>query len=93
MAALPPRPQLSDMPTPELPEEDMVVPMFFREPSQLKALFEALEKSNLFLIQKFQDQEHALEELKAQQAETDGAMAAADAALSASVAYLQGRMA
>ena len=90
---LPPRPQLSDIPLPELSEEEMIVPMFFRDPAQLKVIFEGLEKSNLFLIQQFQDLEQSLEEIRLQQVETDKAMAEADATLAHSVADLEAQIA
>ena len=93
LAALPPRKRLEDIPVPTLPEEDMVVPMYFTRPEQLKALFVQLEESNLFLIQQCADTEQSLEELLMAQRDTDAAMERANASLAESVAQLESRIA
>jgi hypothetical protein len=91
-SALPSRPRLSDIPVPQLSEEDMVVPMYFTRTEQLKQLFVELEEDNIFLIQQCADLEQALEEIQMQQRDTDAAMVRANAALAESVAQYEGRI-
>ncbi len=62
----PPPPDL-DAAMAAAPERD---DMYFREPSQLLAVYAELEESNLFYIQNAQETEEALEELRAKYRDT-----------------------
>jgi len=80
----PPPPNLDFKVNPD--EEEM----YFHDPSQLLAVYQELEESNLFYIQNAQETEEALEELRAKYRDTRARMDAEVESLNAQVVSLQG---
>ena len=84
---IPPAPRLEDIPPIE--EEELTMPMYFKEPQQLMDIFAALEEQNLFLIQNSQETEHTLEELRLAFKETKQTMSSQTESLQSQIDELQ----
>jgi hypothetical protein len=79
----------------EIEAEDSGVddcPLFFQEPQHLLDVFAQLESQNLFLIQNMQEQEAALDSLRAQYAASRAAMDSRLSTLSAQLDDLRGQI-